>query len=181
MAKADKNGSAQQYGHWFQDRVQAALDELMQEGPWLFQRLYDTAAAASFLPAQPADFIGTAMGVGYLLEAKASVKFDSFEQPGALRGLLKDHQALACYLQARAGGLGLILFRSKNTGAIEAWDGAKVRQVFITPRAQLCRDDGYLDRVICEGDNDKAVVMAIKLLLTTVMTNAKQKAAVRGV
>lgn len=173
MAKADKNGTAQQYGHWFQDRVQDALDELMREGPWLFQRLYDTGSAASFLPAQPADFIGTAMGIGYIVEAKATMKFDSFDQPGAMRGLLKDHQALACYLQARAGGLALIVFRSKATGSIEVWDGAKVREMYITPRARLSPKDGFLQRVICEGDNDKAVTLAVKHLLTTVMNDAK--------
>lgn|SRR5690554_5105431 len=166
MAKASKNGTAQQFGHWFQGRVQVALDEMMQKEPVFYQRLYDTASAATFLPKQPADFIGTGYGKGFIIEAKASMKYNQLEQPGALRSLLKDHQALACRLQARAGGIGLVVFYSKQ-GSLEVWDGAVVREVYITPRAQLSRADGLLK---CQPNVDEAdVVPTLKTLLSEVL------------
>lgn len=171
MAKADKNGTAQQYGHWFQDRVQQALDELMTKGPWFFQRLYDTSSAATFLPKQPADFIGTGHGRGFIIEAKASLKYDAFAQPGALRSLLKDHQALSCYLQGRAGGLGLIVFRSKKSGVIEVWDGCPVREIYVTPRAALSPRDGLIKSSARVTDDDREVVNVLKDLLTEVFTH----------
>lgn len=161
-----KKMTAQQYGHWFQGVVQKALDELMQKGPWFYQRLYDTASAAGFLPKQPADFIGTSNGTAFILEVKASRKYVQFDQPGALRSLLKDHQALACRLQDRAGGKGLVIFRS-DQGMIELWDGAVVREIYITPRAQLSRTDGLLAMVVEESDKDRDVVDAVKGVLTT--------------
>lgn len=166
MAKADRKGTAQQFGHWFQEQVQKALDELMQKQPVYYQRLYDTSSAATFLPKQPADFLGVAWGRAWLLEAKASRKYAQFDQPGALRSLLKDHQALACRLWWRAGGVPLVVFYS-DSGWLEIWEGAAVRETYITPRAQLSRRDALLASTKLESDSD--VVEELKKLFTKVL------------
>ena len=131
--------SGKQYGDWFEGEVQKGLDQLMSEGPSFFARLYDTRSANSFLPKQAADFLGTHMGKGFSLEAKATVVYQSLDDPGAMRGLIKDHQALGAYLQGRAGGLGLFVFRSRVSQQLQIWDGHLLRAIYVTPRAKLTR------------------------------------------
>lgn len=154
MAKpsATAGMSGQQYGDWFEGIVQAGLDQLMTAGPSFFARLYDTRSASSFLPKQAGDYVGCHRGRGFLMEAKASVQYESLAQPGALRKLVKDHQALGAYLMGRAQGLGLFAFRSRVSGELEIWNGHTVREIYVTPRARLSPNDGLIVRCKCADD-----------------------------
>ncbi len=146
--------SGQQYGDWVESQIQAGLDQLMQEGPVFFARLYDTRSANSFLPKQAGDFLGTCHSKGFSLEVKGSVVHESLMQGGALRKLVKDHQSLGAYLQHRAGGKGLVVFRSRVSGLLELWDaGDKVRDVYITSRAKLGPSDGLIWSTTCTDAN----------------------------
>ena len=148
MAKTDSM-SGQQYGDWFEGVCQSMLDQSMQKGPSFFSRLYDSRSAGSFLPQQAADFIGAHHGKPFLLEAKGSIVHDSLMASGAMRKLLKDHQVLASYLMQRAGGLGLIAFRSRVSEMVEIWDGGIIRPVYNTPRGKLSPADGLIVRCRC--------------------------------
>lgn len=165
MAKlsATATMTAQQYGDWFEGVVQTGLDQLMSAGPTFFARLYDSRAASSFLPKQAGDFIGCHNGHGYLLEAKSSIKYESLAQPGALRALVKDHQALGAYLMGRAKGFGLFAFRSRASDWLEIWDGHKVREIYVTPRSKLSPNDGLIVSCKCTDD---AVLDNFKYIFT---------------
>lgn len=139
-----------QYGDWVESETQAGLDNLMTRGGSFFTRLYDSRSAGSLLPPQVGDFIGCHAGRGFLLEVKASVVHASLAEPGAMRKLIKSHQALGSYLMQRSGGQGLFLFRSRVSQGLEIWDGAKVREAFVTPRAKLpTTPDCLLIRTVC--------------------------------
>ena len=134
---ARKTGSAQEFGHWFQDEVQAVLMQLMQKRKAVFHRIYDSGSTGGFLPAQPGDFHGTANGTPLLIEVKASKKYTSLCSSGALRSLVKPHQAAAQKLWDRAGASGLFIFHGDGTNEVELWPGAETAKVFATPRARL--------------------------------------------
>lgn len=136
-AKALSELTDQQFGDWFEGRVQSALEVMMRTGPTFYQRLYDTRSAGGFLPAQPGDFIGVTQGTGWLLEVKASGKYGSLADGGALRSLVKDHQALGGYLMTRASGKSLFVFYGRHSRQLEVWDGAAVRETYVVPRAKL--------------------------------------------
>ena len=150
----------QQYGDWVEDTVKAALEELQAAGPLFYTRLYDTRSASTFLPPQPGDFIGICEGTGFLLEVKASTKFESLAQPGAMRKLIDSKQALCSYLACRAKGDGLFLFRGKTSGAVEIWDGGKVREAYVTPRGALsgAPGGGIRCRAFCEDADLQATI-----------------------
>ena len=141
--------TGQQYGDWFESICQTMLDRLMQKGPTFFSRLYDTRSAGAFLPQQAADFTGAHEGKAFLLEAKGTVVHESLMAGGAMRKLLKDHQVLASYLMQRAGGLGLIAFRSRVSEEVEIWDGGIIRPIYNTPRGKLSPADGLIVRCRC--------------------------------
>ena len=155
MAKKSKTDgmTGQQYGDWFESECQRALDHLMQKGPTFYHRLYDTRSAGSFLPAQAADFSGAHSGRPFLLECKGTVVHESLAAPSAMHKLLKDHQVLASYLMQRAGGFGLIAFRSRLSKELEIWDGGRVRPVYVVARSKLAPSDGLMVRCQCE-DNE---------------------------
>lgn len=134
---ARKNGSAQEFGHWFQDEVQAALMQLMKKKKAVFHRIYDSGSTGGFLPAQPGDFHGTADGTPWLIEVKASKKRNSLTDSGALRNLIKPHQAAAQRLWHRAGAKGCFVFHADGSDQVEIWDGAETAAVHSTPRARL--------------------------------------------
>lgn len=126
------------FGGWFEDRVQAALEELMKKEPFIYQRLYDTKSAGSMLPKQPADFMGCGFGRGFLIEAKGTTKYTSLGETGALKALVKSHQSLGAYLMQRAGGLGMFVFYSRHSERLEIWNGGTAaREAYVTPRAKL--------------------------------------------
>lgn len=127
----------QKFGDWVEGVVQDELDGLMRAGPFFYQRLYDTRSAGGFLPKQPGDFMGVCHGVPWLLEVKATSKYASLSSTGALKGLVKDHQALGSHLMNRAGGQGLFLFCSRLSNQVELWDGSAVRKVYIASRVPL--------------------------------------------
>lgn len=153
----------QQYGDWVEDTVKAALEELQNAGPLFYTRLYDTRSASTFLPPQPGDFIGICEGTGFLLEVKASTKFDSLCQPGAMRKLIDSKQALSSYMACRAKGEGLFLFRSKQAQVVEIWDGGKVREAYVTPRGSLsgAPGKGILKRGFCDDAHLQAMIKTL--------------------
>lgn len=157
------NMTPQQYGDWVEDTVKAALEELQAAGPLFYTRLYDTRSASTFLPPQPGDFIGICKGTGFLLEVKASTKFESLAQPGAMRKLIDTKQALASYLACRAKGEGLFLFRGRESGAVEIWDGGVVREAYVTPRGALsgARGQGLKCRDTCDDNNLQETVKTL--------------------
>lgn len=158
--------SPQKYGDWVEKTTQDALDEIMKTRPMAFSRLYDTKAAGSYLPNQAGDFRGTAAARGFLLEVKATQKYDSLAEPGAMKGLIKPHQALASYLECRAGGQGLFLFRSSLQGVLEMWDGSVVREAYVTPRGNLKGLKGCLQRLVGIHDSDLPAVIQTMLETT---------------
>lgn len=135
-----KNGcTAQEGGHIFQDLVQGHLAQLQKTVRMRLIRLYDTRSAqGGVLPEQDGDFIVLAEGRPWLIEAKASLKFESLgESRSSLTELLPEHQGAAQRLWVRSGGYGLILFHHLDGSYVEFWRGDVVGQIRATPREHL--------------------------------------------
>lgn len=88
----------------------------------LIHRFYDTKAARTLLPAQPADFlILPQTGKTIFLEAKFSEAHESLR--GCFRGAMKAHQLASARLVHRAKRDYRVLFYSGLSGLTELWDG----------------------------------------------------------
>ena len=161
-----KKLTGQAFGDYAEGECQAALSLLQRECGWWFQRLYDTRSAGAFMPQQPADFFGVAPGGrGFILESKGSAKYGSLMDPGALKALVKPHQALANYLVSRPGGMGLVLFVSASSQVAELWRGPDVRQVYVTPKARLNSSALIANTFVSDF---KDLKISIKSLLTKI-------------
>lgn len=171
-AKALADLTDQQFGDWFEGKVQEALELLMRTGPSLYQRLYDTRSAGGFLPAQPGDFMGATDGLPWLIEVKASGKYGSLADGGALRSLVKEHQALGAYLMARAGGASRIFFYGRHSRRLEVWDGMAVRAVYVQPRAKL--QGGLIGSSELTEQQQDEMVQVLLTTLKNVLTNPKR-------
>ncbi|WP_422451962.1 hypothetical protein [Endozoicomonas sp. ALC066] len=132
-----KNGTGQELGKWFEGEIQKSLDHLQRKHKSTYQRLYDTTSAAGFMPKMPGDFICVYRGIPFLLEVKASSKYQSLSDGGAMRSLIKDHQIAAQRVWHRAGAAGGFIFLGADRKSVEFWEGVRVAEVYTKPRAKL--------------------------------------------
>jgi hypothetical protein len=117
--------SGVQVGHWFEEKVKAALVEICAEGGGVWHRFKDTRAAAQIVGNAPADFMLLHRGRPYLIECKASLKEGSFTSS---LSHLADHQAASLVQWWKAGGYPWLLFYCDYDGSVEIWDGNLVGQ-----------------------------------------------------
>lgn len=88
----------------------------------LIHRFYDTKAARTFLPAQPADFLVLPQtGKVIFLEAKFSEGHESLRE--CFAGAVKAQQLASARLVHRAKQEYKVLFYSGLSGLVELWDG----------------------------------------------------------
>lgn len=139
--KLMKNGStAQEGGHTFQALIQTCLTDLQKTTRMRALRLYDTRSTngGSVLPEQDGDFIVQCTGHGWLIEAKASLKFESLGQSrSSLTEMMPEHQGAAQRLWVRSGGHGLVVFHHLDSSYVEFWRGDYVGEVRATPKEHL--------------------------------------------
>lgn len=160
-----KNGmTAQEGGHWFQGEVQTMLTELQKTVRMRSLRLYDTRSTngGGIIPEQDGDFIALVQGKGWLIEAKASLKFESLgESRSSLTEMLPEHQGAAQRLWVRSGGCGLIIFHHLDSPFVELWRGDHVGTMRATPKEHL--DYRFMKRI---GSSKKELTAGLKLVLT---------------
>ena len=134
-------------GKEFERSVKGALDSLKQRGQLAYARLYDTQSAQGYLPPQPADFVGIAKGLAFLLECKASEEHDTL---ATCISTVDRAQAANLGLWARQGCNSIVLFYAAMVSKVEVWDGGQVsaargsnkklfEPAFIGPMSQLER------------------------------------------
>jgi hypothetical protein len=111
---------------WFEKRVGETLKELQSAHRMRAYRLYDSATARTFIPAQPADYFVGCGGRCFLLEVKTSEEHDSLS--GNLAGLMSTHQAGELRLWERSGNPSLVVFYSKPARIVEIWGGNHVAE-----------------------------------------------------
>lgn len=164
MLKTKNGMTPQEAGHVFQQQVQDCLTDLQRTVRMRFIRLYDTRSAqGGILPEQDGDFLVMCKGVGWLIEAKSSLKFESLGQSrSSLTELVPEHQAAAQRLWVRSGGCGLVVFHHLDGGYVELWKGDHVGLTRATPREHL--DHRLMLRV---GASRKDLQQALKEVLTT--------------
>ena len=134
-----KGKTAQEGGLWFQDEIHAYLKELEPKMRMRHRRLYDTRSTqGGALPEQDGDFLTLVNGREWLIEVKASLKFQSLGQSrSSLTELVAEHQAAAQRLQVRAGGTGMFIFHQLDSPYVEIWDGNHVGKMRATPKEHL--------------------------------------------
>jgi len=136
-----KNGmTAQEGGHEFQALIQSVLSEMQKTTRMRMLRLYDTKSTngGSILPEQDGDFITLCTGNPWLIEAKASLKFESLgESRSSLTEMLPEHQGAAQRLWVRSGGYGLVVFHHLDSSVVELWRGDLVGLTRATPKEHL--------------------------------------------
>lgn len=139
IKKTQKGKTAQEGGHEFQALIQECLTELQKTTRMRFTRLYDTRSTqGGCLPEQDGDFMTMCCGNGWLIEAKASLKFESLgESRSSLTEMVAEHQAAAQRIYVRAGGYGLLVFHHLDSGVVEFWRGDKVGLARATPKEHL--------------------------------------------
>lgn len=167
MAKTTAKGkTAQEGGLAFQDQIHDYLKELEPKMRMRHRRLYDTrSTGGGALPEQDGDFLTLANGREWLIEVKASLKFESLGQSrSSLTELVAEHQAAAQRLQGRAGGYGMFIFHHLDSSFVEIWHGQHVGLMRATPKEHL--DHTMVLRV---GSDKKSV----KEALVQIFTNPK--------
>lgn len=134
----------QERGADFEEEFRLYLKHLMQKGPAIFHRFYDTKSAGAFMPEQPSDFLACFKGRTHLFELKSSDVHDSFGASRKSLDLLKENQAASLRLWARAGAKVHLLFWQQRSGLIELWDGVAAAEARVTPRAKLDKPGNVL-------------------------------------
>ena len=126
---------AQDLGKQFQDDIQEVLSAMPTTERAFFHRLYDSRSAGAYLPDQPGDFILLYHGGALLIECKSSTMFDTLAGGRRnLTSLFSDQQVASMRLWLRAGGVPMVLFKSHNTGIVEAWGGGYIADCYLTPK-----------------------------------------------
>lgn len=163
VKKTKKGLTAQEGGHFFQGEVQKALTELQKTCRMRSLRLYDTRSTAggNVIPEQDGDFLAMCAGKGWLIEVKASLKFESLgESRSSLTEMVAEHQAAAQRIWVRSGGYGLVIFHHLDSSVVELWRGDVVGLQRATPREHL--DYQFVKRV---GSSKKELLAALKEVL----------------
>ncbi len=131
MNKAPKVDHGKAFERWLNDQMRDIYTQL----PIKWERVIDSHDAGNVIGKSDCDFKLT-INSGckgrpwvFFIECKASIKYKSLTDPGALRSLVKATQFAKLTLAERAGATSLILFREVVNGkgeAIEIWPISKV-------------------------------------------------------
>lgn len=112
-----------------QEKLQAALKHLVEHDRCYYHRLYDTRAARTYLPKQPADFIAVLRGSPLLIECKSSKRHGSLAR--WVRSACESHQIAGSRIWTRAGGLSLFLHWHYGCPDLELWPGVAVVDAYL--------------------------------------------------
>jgi len=115
---------SEKLGAWFEHELQAVFAEFREHLPSTFLRLYDTKSAGSYLPSQPGDFILNTPVDAFLIESKASAKYESLSS--CLSSNVSKEQAVEHIMWRRSGHRSVFIFLSTKTGLCSIWDGKYV-------------------------------------------------------
>lgn len=131
--------------HWadLEDEIEKKLKSLMVYFPIMYQRLYDTKSAGSYLPAQPCDFLVWAPKTpGIFLEAKYSGIAESLRS--VFSNAVSDQQLASARLASRAGQKYWLLFYGARSAVFELWDGK-----YCSDRRAMGKPLEITQRVVC--------------------------------
>lgn len=161
VSKTAKGKTPQEAGIIFQGLVQECISELQSTTKLRLTRLYDTRSTnGGYLPEQDGDFMAMCCGNGWLIEAKASLKFESFgESRSSLTEMMEEHQAAAQRLYVRAGGYGMVVFHHLDSSVVELWRGDLVGAARATPKEHL--DYRFMLRTAADKKTLKATLREV--------------------
>jgi hypothetical protein len=108
-------------GKWLEKAVQDALKDLQSKTPSFFHRFPDSRAAASWLQAQPGDYLWLLPGIPAIL-----VEVKSTDRSAPLKGLLDSGQCGKHRLWQRAGHLTAFIYGDRAKGVLRWYDGKSV-------------------------------------------------------
>lgn len=131
------------HGKKFEKLVHEAFKNLPAKHPILWERVIDSHGAGNLIRKADCDFKLIVPGVTpgqpfvFFIECKASVKYNSFTDGGALRQLIKPDQVAKMRLAMRAGVTGLFLFHAVMTDTVEVWDAHEVCKAWALKRTKF--------------------------------------------
>lgn len=100
-------------GKWLEKLIEKGLKDFQEAQPSFYHRFYDSAAAGSFLPTQPGDYLWLIPNFpAILLEVKST------EKSAPLKSLIKPAQFGKHRLWMRAGHLSAFIYGDSSTGAL---------------------------------------------------------------
>lgn len=124
-------------GKWLEKAVQDALKDLQSKTPSFFHRFPDSRAAASWLQAQPGDYLWLLPGIPAIL-----VEVKSTDKSATLKSLLDPGQCGKHRLWQRAGHLTAFIYGDRAKGVLRWYDG---RSVLGAGNTAVTLWDGKLD------------------------------------
>lgn len=163
------------HGKKFEKLVHDAARHLPEKYPILWERVIDSHDAGNLVRAADCDF-KLVIRAGppseeqlgrpwlYHIECKASTKYNSLADKGAVKALMKPGQIAKLRIARRAGVGGMVWFHSVSRGLIEVWNAVKVTEAYLegvaleSPSAVL-RDDCLVEGLenFIEGHNENPI------------------------
>lgn len=124
-------------GKWLEKAVQEALKAFQTKTPSFFHRFPDSRAAATWLQAQPGDFLWLLPHTPAIL-----IEVKSTDRSATLKSLLDPGQCGKHRLWQRSGHLTAFIYGDRATGVLRWYDG---KTVMGTGNPLVTLWDGELD------------------------------------